>query len=66
MSGETPLIGSIEGYSIVLYKTDEVGQTASVVIRADLRLSKIGGAHIKNPEDLIMLIEDAVFREESR
>jgi hypothetical protein len=59
MSGETPLIGPIEGYRIALTKEGEV------IDDFQLKLSKVGGAHITNAEDLIMLIEDAVFKEEN-
>lgn len=64
MSGETPLAEDIKGYTIAVFKLVENDQPTNVVMEVDLRLGKVGGAHVKNPEDLIMLIEDAVFKEE--
>lgn len=58
MSGESPLIGPIEGYRIALVKEGEVIDDFA------LRLSKVGGAHVRGSEDLITMIEDAVFKEE--
>jgi hypothetical protein len=60
MSGESPLIGPIEGYRIALTKE----YAGEVIADFQLKLSKVGGAHITNAEDLIMMIEDAVFKEE--
>mgnify|MGYP001814680161 CR=1 FL=1 len=58
-----PLIESIMGYRIVVMKNAEPEAfTQAPVI--ELRLSKVGGAHVTNPEDLIMQIEDAVYKQE--
>lgn len=65
MSGETPLVGPIEGYSIAVFKKVQPDESANCIFEEDLKLSKVGGAHITNAEDLIMLIEDAVFMEEN-
>lgn len=64
MTGETPLVEDIEGYTVAVFKQVQPGESANVVMEVDLRISKTGGAHVKNPDDLIMLIEDAVFKEE--
>lgn len=62
MSGEAPLIGPIEGYYITVYRE---GRSLPLLVEK-LKLGKVGGAHITNPEDLIMQIEIAVFKEEER
>lgn len=61
MSGETPLVAKIEGYTVVVFKN---GHKDNPITELDLRLNKVGGAHIENPDDLIMMLEDAVFNEE--
>ena len=63
MSGETPLVGPITGYVITITNQNEEG--GPVILEQDLKLSKVGGAHITNAEDLIMMIEDAVFNFEA-
>ena len=65
MSGKTPLVGKIEGYTVAIFKQAQPDESAKVIFEEDLRLSRIGGAHVENPDDLIILIEDAVFKEES-
>lgn len=52
----------IEGYTVAIFKKDG----NNPIFEEDLRLSRIGGAHITNPEALIMMIEDAVFHEEDK
>jgi hypothetical protein len=64
MSSKDPLILPIEGYRIALVKEGEEFNTH--IKDFPLRLSKVGGAHIKNPEDLIMLIEDTVYKQEQK
>ena len=59
MSGEAPLIEAIEGYQISVWK--ENGMTITI----PLKLTKVGGAHITNADSLVMMIEDAVFKEEN-
>lgn len=63
MSGEAPLANKIEGYTVSVFKA---GNKTLCVDEFDLKLSKVGGAHVENPKDLIMLIEDAVFKEENK
>ncbi len=60
MSGSTKLVEPIEGYTVAIFKKDG----NNPIFEEDLRLSKVGGARVTNPEDLIMMIEDAVFKEE--
>lgn len=64
MSGEAPLIAKIEGYTVAVFKLVQPDEPTNVVAEFDLRLSKVGGVHVERAEDLIMLIEDAVFKEE--
>lgn len=54
-----PMIDPIEGYELVLVyrKPDLHRQVRSF----PLNVGKTGGAHIKNPESLIVLIEDAIY-----
>jgi hypothetical protein len=66
MSGENPLIKPIKGYTIAVYKLVEPGESANLLMEEDLRLTKVGGAHITNADSLLMMIEDAVFKEENR
>jgi len=66
MSGESPLISPITGYTVAVFKLVEPDQPANCVMEEDLKLSKVGGAHITNVESLIMMIEDAVFHEEDK
>lgn len=63
MSGEAPLVGPIEGYTISVFKSNT--EKGDVIMEVDLKLSKVGGAHITNAEDLIMMIEDAVYQKEN-
>lgn len=60
MSSKTPLVDPITGYTVSVFK--EGGNNP--VMEEDLKLSRVGGAHITNAEALIILIEDAVFKEE--
>lgn len=53
-----PLVLPIEGYRIALLKEGEP------VDDFNLRLSKVGGAHVRGVADLITQIEDAVFKQE--
>ena len=66
MSGKTPLVEPIAGYTVAVFRLVESGQPANCVMEEDLKLSKVGGAHITNAEALIMLLEDAVFQEEEK
>ena len=59
MSGEAPLVGPIQGYTITILNHED-----EVVLERTLSLNKVGGAHVTNPESLIMMIEDAVFTSE--
>lgn len=63
MSGESPLVGPITGYKITI--TNQNTPEGDVILEQDLKLNKVGGAHITNAEDLIMMIEDAVFNWEN-
>ena len=54
----------IEGYKIIVVRTgpglhEQAGHFG-------LHLNQIGGAHVTNPDNLIMQIEDAVFKNEQR
>ncbi len=62
MSGETPLATPIDGYELLVIRREPDKYKQLKVI--NLRLNKVGGAHITNPEDLIKQIEDAVFLNE--
>lgn len=62
MSGEAPLVMPIKGYYVTV--TDHNNDTGEVLFESELRMNKTGGAHITNAEDLIMIIEDAVFTQE--
>ena len=63
MSGSTKLAEPIEGYRIHIVNKRQQMAGANVHT-IPLKLNKAGGAHITNPEDLIQMIEDAVFHEE--
>lgn len=52
-------LAPIDGYEILVVK--RVPNSHKQVKSIDLRMDKTGGAHIKNPEDLVRQIEDAVF-----
>ncbi len=65
MSGKVPLILPIEGYTVAVFKKVEPDEQANCVFEEDLKLSKVGGAHITNVDSLVMMIEDAVFKEEN-
>lgn len=63
MSNSKPeLVIPIENYGIQLFH--ELPGTYKMVKSIKLRLNKVGGAHVTNPEDLIKQIEDAVFLNE--
>ncbi len=62
MSGSTKLAEPIKGYTVAIFKKGG----SNPIFEEDLRLSKVGGAHITNPDALIMMIEDAVFHEEDK
>jgi len=55
------LTDPIKGYTIAVFKE---GSDHNPIFEEDLRLNKVGGAHVTNPDALIMMIEDAVFIEE--
>jgi len=63
MTGETPKIEPITGYKITITNQNEAD--GEVILEQDLKLSKVGGAHVTNADDLIMMIEDAVFNWEN-
>lgn len=63
MSNDKPLTGPIEGYELNLSYVGKPGDF-KLVKTIPLRLGRTGGAHITNKEDLIRLIEDAVFNNE--
>ena len=52
------LVEPITGYTVAVFKEGDKGNP---ITELDLKLSKVGGAHITNADDLIMMIEDAVF-----
>lgn len=56
---EVPLTSPIEGYQLMVVAPHGLGQFE--VARFDLKLSRVGGAHVTNKESLIQMIEDAVF-----
>lgn len=60
MSGEAPLVEPIKGYMITVTQYGPTGDEF-IALETPLQLNKVGGAHVKNPDDLIMMIEDAVF-----
>ena len=63
MSNEKPLLtDAIEGYEIIVARRGVEDFKQVKIIR--LPLSKVGGAHITRPDDLIRQIEDAVFLNE--
>lgn len=62
MSGEAPLVQPIKGYFITI--TDQNTEDGEIIHESELRLSKCGGAHVQGIADLVMLIEDAVFKQE--
>jgi len=64
MSGSTKLAGPITGYTVSVFKNRGAERSPFVVTELDLKLSKVGGAHITNAESLIMMLEDAVFDNE--
>ncbi len=66
MSGETPTLGPITGYTVAVFRLVEDGQPANCIMEEDLKLSKVGGAHVTNVDAIIMMIEDAVFKEEEK
>lgn len=57
-----PMNDPIEDYTVVvIYRKPDLHRQVG---QFPLKLGKTGGAHIKNPEALITLIEDAVFNNE--
>ncbi|MCK4900199.1 MAG: hypothetical protein KAS38_15570 [Anaerolineales bacterium] len=56
------LATSIDGYELIVIRREPDKYKQVKIIR--LRLSKVGGAHVTNPDDLIRQIEDAVFLNE--
>jgi len=58
------LASPIKGYTISVFKHQGADRSPYLVTELDLKLNKVGGAHITNPESLIMMIEDAVLEEE--
>jgi hypothetical protein len=65
MSAKDPLALPIEGYRIALLKESSPdAEFTTRIADFQLKLSKVGGAHITNAESLITMIEDAVFKEE--
>ena len=61
---QNPMNDPIEGYELVLvYRKPDLHRNVGSF---PLNLGKTGGAHIKNPESLIVLIEDAVFNNEQK
>lgn len=66
MSGETPMLEPITGYTVAVYKLVESDRSACCIMEEDLKLSKVGGAHVTNADAIIMMIEDAVFKEEEK
>lgn len=62
MSGEAPLVEEIKGYVITI--TDQNEEDGKVIHESELKLGKVGGAHVRGVADLIMIIEDAVFTQE--
>jgi len=64
MSSESPLVEDIDGYLLVLWKMKPTEDVE--VLNVPVRLSKVGGAHVKNSDDLITMIEDAVYRQEGK
>jgi hypothetical protein len=63
MSGSTKLVEPIEGYTVSIFWE---GGGDNPIYEDDLKLSKVGGAHITNPDSLITLLEDAVFKHEEK
>lgn len=57
-----PLVEPITGYFITI--TDQNTEAGDVIHESELKLSRVGGAHVRGVADLIMLIEDAVFKQE--
>jgi len=64
MTGKTPLVGNIDGYTVSVFKADP--DKTVIVDEFDLKLSRVGGARITNPESLIAQLEDAVFKQEEK
>lgn len=59
---DNPLVAPIKGYFITI--TNQNVPDGHVILEQELRLGKVGGAHVNGVADLIMQIEDAVFTEE--
>lgn len=61
---DNPLIKPIEGYQITVVKKGV--EFHRHIKTLPLTLSRVGGCHVRNAEDLIMMIEDAVFNNEMK
>lgn len=57
------LVTPIEGYVITI--TNQNKDDGEVVLEIPLRINQVGGAHLTNPDDLVMMIEDAVYNDRS-
>jgi len=64
MSNDKPKTDAIEGYEIIVALRGVETFKQVKIIR--LSLSKVGGAHLTRPDDLIRQIEDAVFLNEEK
>lgn len=54
-----PMIDPIEGYELVLvYRKPDLHRQVRTF---PLNVGKTGGAHIKNAESLIVMLEDAIY-----
>ncbi len=62
MSDGKSTTNALEGYEIIVARRDVSNFKQVKIIR--LSLSKVGGAHVTRPDDLIRQIEDAVFLNE--
>lgn len=62
MSNDKSTTDALEGYEIIVARRDVSKFKQVKIIR--IRLNRVGGAHVTNPEDLIRQIEDAVFLNE--
>lgn len=56
------LVEPITGYFITI--TDHSDGSGDIIHESELKLRKVGGAHVHGVADLIMIIEDAVFTAE--
>jgi len=58
MSNKPTLTDPLDGYRIKVTRYD------GTVANLELKVNQVGGAHITNPEALVVMIEDAVFNHE--